>query len=349
MDSPRVLTAGRLRRLTEELLDERLGVIESTSSPEALVDELDYALRPPRHELRVPSYGSFVLPTRPIAEWNEPTGLEFFISEASERADDDVRRYADGVSSWTIRTHRRHQGARRVRPAGGIRARSRRAGRSDRGDDRAASSERARPPRRRVVRRRQVGWRGLAPRAADRRLVEAGQLRARPPTDTLTLDRFLRFAVHDLGARGVGTIIVYRPADPESPAFEQRLRDAAAAAHRSAVGSRTAAPRAQSDRRRGGVRRVRHVAPTRRAARGEPGVGDPRSSPFQRHPAHVGAAIQLRRSDRDPGRGQRTGTGHRAARRADHRSISRWSRASSSRQVPIAAKGVLHDAEHLAA
>ena len=48
--------------------------------------------------------GRSCCPTRPIAEWNEPTGLEFFVSEASERADDDVRRYADGVSSWTIRT-----------------------------------------------------------------------------------------------------------------------------------------------------------------------------------------------------------------------------------------------------
>ena len=43
---------------------------------------------------------------------------------------------------------RRHQGARRVRPAGGVRARSGHTRRSDRGDDRAASSEWARPPRR---------------------------------------------------------------------------------------------------------------------------------------------------------------------------------------------------------
>ena len=63
MDSQRVVTEGRLRRLTEELVDERLGVIESSTSPDAVVDELDYALRPPRHEHHVPSYGSFVMPT----------------------------------------------------------------------------------------------------------------------------------------------------------------------------------------------------------------------------------------------------------------------------------------------
>ena len=223
MDSPRVLTAGRLRRLTEELLDERLGVIEATASPEALVDELDYALRPPRHELRVPSYGSFVLPTRPIAEWNEPTGLEFFISEASGRADDDVRRYADGVSSWTIRT------------IDGIKALI--------VFDRPAASERdlvvlAEATGATIVQRHPsglvrlvgesfgvarwdgVGWHREPPIGAWLKRASCGLDRE----DTLTLDRFLRFAVHDLGARGVGTIIVYRPADPESPAFEQRLR-----------------------------------------------------------------------------------------------------------------------------
>ena len=223
MDSPRVLTAGRLRRLTEELIDERLGVIESTSSPEALVDELDYALRPPRHELRVPSYGSFVLPTRPIAEWNEPTGLEFFISEASERADDDVRRYADGVSSWTIRTL---DGIKALvvfdRPAG-----------SERDLVVLAEATGATIVQRHpsglvrlvgesfgVARWDGVGWHREPPIGAWLKRASCGLDR----DDTLTLDRFLRFAVHDLGARGVGTIIVYRPADPDSPAFEQRLR-----------------------------------------------------------------------------------------------------------------------------
>ena len=66
MDSPRTVTPGRLRRLAEELIEEQLGVIERSSVPEVLVDEIDYALRPPRHERRVPSYGSFVLPERSV-------------------------------------------------------------------------------------------------------------------------------------------------------------------------------------------------------------------------------------------------------------------------------------------
>jgi hypothetical protein len=222
MDSPRVLTAGRLRRLTEELLDEGLGVIESSAAPDAVVDELDYALRPPRHELLVPSYGSFVLPTSAIAEWSEPTGLEFFVSEASERADDDVRRYADGVSSWTIRTT---DGVTALvvfdRPAGSERdlvVLAEATGavivqRHPNGLVRLVGSSFG------VVRWDGVGWHREPP--IDAWLVKAAC--GLDPESTLTLDRFLRFAVHDLGPRGVGTTIVFRPADPESAAFEQRL------------------------------------------------------------------------------------------------------------------------------
>lgn len=222
MESSRVLTEGRLRRLTEELLDERLGVIESSDTPDAVVDELDYALRPPRHELLVPSYGSFVSPTRPVSEWNEPTGLEFIVNATSERADDDVRRYADGVSSWTIRTA---DGVTALvvfdRPAG-----------SERDLVVLAEATGATIVQRHpnglvrlvgmsfgVVRWDGVGWHREPPIGAWLEKASCGLDR----DSTLTLDRFLRFAVHDLGARGVGTTIVFRPSDPESAAFEQRL------------------------------------------------------------------------------------------------------------------------------
>jgi sensor domain DACNK-containing protein/DisA checkpoint controller-like protein len=225
MDSPRVLTVGRLRRLTEELRDERLGVIESSSSPDAaaaIVDELDYALRPPRHELRVPSYGSFVLPTRDKAEWSGRTGLEFFVSEASERADDDVRRYADGVSSWTIRTT---DGVTALvvfdRPAGSERdllvlveaTGATIVQRHPSGLVRLVGSSFG------VVRWDGVGWHREPPTGAWLEKASFGL----DDESTLTLDRFLQFAVHDLGPRGTGTIIVFGPSDPESAAFEQRL------------------------------------------------------------------------------------------------------------------------------
>ena len=43
MDTSRQVTPGRLRRLTEELVEEQLGVIERSSIPDVLVDEVDYA------------------------------------------------------------------------------------------------------------------------------------------------------------------------------------------------------------------------------------------------------------------------------------------------------------------
>ena len=97
------MTPGRLRRLTEELVDEHLGAIERSSAPEALVDEIDYALRPPRHERRVPSYGAFVVPSTPIADWSAGTGLDISIVEVADRPDDELRRYADGLTSWAVR------------------------------------------------------------------------------------------------------------------------------------------------------------------------------------------------------------------------------------------------------
>ena len=104
MDVPRRVTTGRLRRLTEELLEEDLGVIERSSAPDVLVDEIDYALRPPRHERRTPSYGAFVLPSEPVGTWSERTGLQIVTSSTADAVDDEVRRYSDGLVSWTIRS-----------------------------------------------------------------------------------------------------------------------------------------------------------------------------------------------------------------------------------------------------
>lgn len=79
MDDSRRVTPGRLRRLA---------------------DELDYAMRPPRHERRVASYGSLVFPTQPVDVGEARTGLKAIVNQVTERADDEVRRYADGLSSW---------------------------------------------------------------------------------------------------------------------------------------------------------------------------------------------------------------------------------------------------------
>ena len=219
MDAARRLSPGRLRRLTEELLEERLGVIERSSMPDVLVDEIDYALRPPRHERRTPSYGSFVLPTEPVDVWEGRTGLEVVTSRTSDAVDDEVRRYADGLTSWTVRT------------AAGV-------------DqlvvfDRPAGSERdlvvlAAATGAMVVQRHPGGVVRLAGSFGVARWDGFGW-HVEPPVeswlawascglpDSDALDLLLRFAVHDLGSHGIGALLVYGPADPTAPSLERRL------------------------------------------------------------------------------------------------------------------------------
>ncbi|MDJ0768110.1 MAG: diadenylate cyclase [Ilumatobacter sp.] len=221
MDAPRRVTPGRLRRLTEELLEEQIGVIERSSMPDVLVDEIDYALRPPRHERRVPSYGSFVLPEQPVESWSERTGLDVVTSATTDAVDDEVRRYADGLVSWTIRT------------ASGV-------------DslvvfDRPAGSERdlvvlADVSHAMVVQRHPSGEIRLAGSFGVARWDGLGW-HVEPPVDTWlpwatcglgdvgteALDQLMRFAVHDLGSRGVGALLVFAPSDDRASARERRL------------------------------------------------------------------------------------------------------------------------------
>ena len=79
-----------------------------------------------------------------------------------------------------------------------------------------------RPPGRRF-RRAPVGRAQLAPRAADRRRGSTRGRRATVTADRDVIETMLEFAVHDLGARGIGAILVYRPEDDEAPSYEIRL------------------------------------------------------------------------------------------------------------------------------
>ena len=95
-------TAGRLRRLAEELAEEGLGFL--AEHPErAVLAELDYALRPPVHERRVPSYGVVVAPTRTAESWAEQTLLSVSRRPTHDYGDAQVRRFADGLSAWAVR------------------------------------------------------------------------------------------------------------------------------------------------------------------------------------------------------------------------------------------------------
>lgn len=223
METQRIVTPGRLRRLTEELIEEQLGVVERSSVPDVLVDEIDYALRPPRHERRTPSYGSFVLPERAVATWRDETGLEVVTSSTSDEFDDAVRRYADGLTSWTVRTR---NGVDSMVVF-----------------DRAAGSERdlvvlAHATGATIVQRHPNGEVRLVGSFGVARWDGLGW-HTEPPVDswlhhatigidddhTRSLDQLLRFAVHDLGAQGVGSLLVFDPADTRATHLEHRLAD----------------------------------------------------------------------------------------------------------------------------
>ena len=266
----RSVAPGRLRRLREELIDEGTGVIESTGDPDVVLEELDYALRPPRHERRTPTYGSIILPTTPVERWGDITGLHTELSPTATRDDHDVRRYADGLVSWT------------VRDADGIGALA--------VFDRAAGSERdlvivSEATGGVIVQRRPdtgvriVGSFGVA-------RWDGSGWHVEPPfgswferascgladEESLILDRLLRFAVHDLGALGIGALFVFAGAHSNSQRWRVRRRvrgthgDATTAATGSPDGPRPAAACAGADRRSGVHRRHRSAPSARRPA-----------------------------------------------------------------------------------
>ena len=209
----------RLRRLTEELAEE--GLVLTDESRHLLVEEIDHALRPPLHERRVASSGSIVQPTTDPATWAGGTDLE--VTRAPIRAQplEAARRFADGLSSWILR--------RRDEPVEWLIF------------DRPVASERdltivARAMGAAVVQRH--------PSGVVRVVTDMGLLRwdgyrwhHEPPVerwidvmhtcsdarDTARLRAFLEFAVHDLGANGIGALLVYREVDTDGPAVEERL------------------------------------------------------------------------------------------------------------------------------
>ena len=222
MDSSRRVTGARLARLAEELAEEGVPVGAATV-PGALVDEIDYSVRPPRHEHRLPAYGSIVLPTARIDQWCETTGLTVTISPAAgeegESASADARRYADGRVSFTVR------GPDAVDSVVVF--------------DRAAGSERdlvvlAEATGGYLVQRRADGLVRVVGSFGVARW-EAGDWHIEPPftawlerageglagASLPTVESLLRFAVHDLGSSGIGALLVLGATG--ATALEERL------------------------------------------------------------------------------------------------------------------------------
>jgi hypothetical protein len=208
MDSWPHPTPGQLRRLVEEL--DEAGLVLDGSEPwhDLAIEEIAYAMRPAIHERVVPSYGAFIEPTTDPDGWSRATGLGLRHGPLGAKGAEGARRYADGVASWLLR-------------------------RSD-GDDEFVLLERQAGSERDlvvlsealgavVVQRHPSGKVRVAGRFGVYRWAGLGW-HHEPQVDDLVaalvddcgdgrevLENLLEFAVHDLGARGIGATLVLGP------------------------------------------------------------------------------------------------------------------------------------------
>lgn len=212
LDDPR--RTRRRARLVEELADTGFVLPGPASLAEAALSELDYAMAPRVHERRVPSYGAIIAPTGPREGWQTSTRLTVTARPFPHGGLAGARMFADGLSSWVIRGVDDLLGP-------------------DASDDelvvfdRPAGSERdvvvlAESTGGIVVQRHPSGvvrvagefgvlrWDGVAwqqqPPVGEwvETFAECSGPEQREVVETL-----LEIAVHDLGARGIGAILVY--------------------------------------------------------------------------------------------------------------------------------------------
>ena len=97
---------GRLQRLADELQDEGVPALEGAPHRIAALVELAYALRPPYHEGRVPSYGALLPPPELLRAGAELRAPDTTV-DLVDVHDLDVqfaRRFADGVTSFVVRS-----------------------------------------------------------------------------------------------------------------------------------------------------------------------------------------------------------------------------------------------------
>jgi hypothetical protein len=215
------VASGRLRRLTEELEESGLVLPEDPDLSDILIDEIDHALRPPVHERRVVSSGTIIEPTTDPSLWEVGTQLEITRKSIRSNPLDAVRRFADGLSSWILRS-------------------------ADGTDDfvvfdRPAGSERDMVVLSDVmgatlIQRHPAGWVRVAGSFGVLRWAGL-RWHHEPPVrswidsmiacpahgDPEVLEALLAFAVHDLGSLGIGALLIHRTDTGEGPAVEERL------------------------------------------------------------------------------------------------------------------------------
>ena len=215
------MTSARLRRLREELAEVGLDVDPESDWGALVLAELDYALRPRVHERRVPSVGSILEPTTPEECWELGTRLKVTRRPVESMPLSGARLFADGVASWLIRTMSGHdEWAVFDRPAG-----------SERDLIVLAESMGATVVQRHpngsvrlvgafgVLRWEGLTWHHEPPISQWIDAIAAGtEYQNREVLDTL-----LEFAVHDLGARGIGAILLYVPDGEGQGGLELRL------------------------------------------------------------------------------------------------------------------------------
>jgi hypothetical protein len=220
MDAWRPPTPSQLRRLVEELGEVGLDLDGSEDWHELAIEEIAYAIRPKVHERYVPSYGAIVQPTTDPETWRSVTGLVIDRGPLNMHPDNTTRRYADGIASWLMRhTDGSNEWVTLDRPAGSER------------DVVVLSGALGAT----IVQRHPTGtvrvvgsfgvyrWAGLGWRHEPLVSHWIDGLASGDPTERHVLQRLLEFAVHDLGARGIGAILVYRADESLSSSHQLRL------------------------------------------------------------------------------------------------------------------------------
>lgn len=212
---------GRLRRLAEELDELGVALNLDNDRDRLALEEVDYAIRPHIHERRIPTYGSLLVPEVDRTYWSESTGLDIVLRDLDGLPIANSRAFADGSSSWLIRGALDHHELAIF--------------------DRPASSERdivvmVDAFGAQIVQRHSSGivrfasehgvlrWDGMTWHREPlvTRWIDAMSA-ANAPTQRHVFAQLLAFAVHDLGARGIGALLIHQSEHQSSPNFEQRL------------------------------------------------------------------------------------------------------------------------------
>ena len=210
----------RLLRLADELAESGLPASGDPAIVGLVVEEADHALRPPVHERRVLSSGAIVDPTTDSATWPERTGLVVVRIPVVGQSLEDARRFADGLSSWLLRrAGGDHEWLMFDRPAGSER-------------DLVVLAETLGAT---IVQRHPSGTVRIVGSFGVLR-TEGFDWHHEPPVEDLAAavadpaiaspevtKALLEFAVHDLGAGGLGALLVLRSGPIADGHAETRL------------------------------------------------------------------------------------------------------------------------------